>query len=108
MSANTLSPDYSSNIYLAVSVKSSSVYSSTPISLGPYPFVSDVGVVGELPNVKLLSIPKDEWQGTGEDILDVLRSDKENVLRVDVQKPRVRTKRGDPGRDEGDPGHDEL
>lgn len=87
--------DYHSNVYLAVSLTSSSLYSNTPISLTTYPSVSSLGNVGQLTDVKLLSVPKDQWQNFGEDILQLLRNDKENILRVDVQTPARRRKRGD-------------
>lgn len=86
--------DYASNVYLAVSLTPSSTYTSTPISLANYPSVSSIGNVGELQDVKLLSIPKDEWNTAGEDIMDALKGDKENILQVFVQEPKTRKKRG--------------
>lgn len=82
------------NIYLAVSLAPSSQYSTSRIDLPSYPSVSDIGPVGQLSDVKLLSIPKDEWENAGENILETLRQDKQNVLRVDVQMPKTRKKRG--------------
>ncbi|THH02547.1 hypothetical protein EW145_g6733 [Phellinidium pouzarii] len=104
MSATT--PDYNANVYVAVELTPSSLYSNTPISLAAYPSLSHAGNVGELTDVKLLSIPKNEWQGIGEDILQILREDTENVLRVYVQEQRSRKKRGDLEHEGG--GHDEL
>ncbi|KAI5118089.1 hypothetical protein M0805_007739 [Coniferiporia weirii] len=91
--------DYNANVYVAVSLTPSSIYSNTPISLSAYPSVAYAGNVGELSDVKLLSIPKDEWPSNGEDILRILKADTENVARVDVQQPMSRKKRG---------GYDEL
>lgn len=86
--------DYSANVYLAVSLTANSVYLNNPISLTTYPALSFVGNVGELADVKLVSVPKDEWQNIGEDILKSLRADKDNVVRVDFQEPKTRRKRG--------------
>ena len=65
-------------------------------------------MVGELSNVLLLAVPKDEWQNDGPTILEKLRDDKENVARVDVQEPKRRVKRGGDLQPEPQPGHDEL
>ena len=89
-----LSLDYNTNVYLAVSIQPMSQYTTTPISLASYPSVSDIGTVGQLTDVKLLSVPKDEWENVGTNILEILKQDTQNVLRVDVQMPKTRTKRG--------------
>lgn len=91
------------NVYLAVSLTPTSIYTNTPIALSEYPSVAQVGNVGELPDVKLLSVPKGEWQNINEDILQQLRKDSANIVRVDVQEPKARKKRG--GFEDG---HDEL
>jgi hypothetical protein len=106
--------DYSSNVYLAVSLTSSSVYQYNPIEIPSFPTVSQVGVVGELSNVLLLAVPKDEWQNDGPAILERLKEDKDNVARVDVQQPKRRLKRGGGTQAESEPEpvaqpeHDEL
>ncbi|KAL5512031.1 hypothetical protein ACEPAH_5250 [Sanghuangporus vaninii] len=90
-----LSLDYNSNVYLAVSLTPASILKSTPIQLNSYPSaVKDLGSMDNLPDVKLLSIPKDDWSNVGEDILKALRDDRGNILRVDEQKPKLRTKHG--------------
>ncbi|KAL5533505.1 hypothetical protein ACEPAF_5281 [Sanghuangporus sanghuang] len=90
-----LSLDYNSNVYLAVSLTPTSILKSTPIQLNSYPsIVEDLGSMDNLPDVKLLSIPKDDWSNVGEDILKALRDDRVNILRVDEQKPKLRAKRG--------------
>ena len=90
-----LSLDYNTNVYLAVSLTPSSTFKSTPIQLDSFPStVEDLGIMDNLPDTKILSVPKDEWSNVGEDILNALRNDKANVLRVDEQKPKLRTKRG--------------
>lgn len=94
-----LTLNYDTNVYLAVSLTSNSVYSDSSIMIPDFPSVSQVGNVGALADVKLLSVPKAEWQSIGEDVLKKLRGDKSNVIDVEVQEPKLRTKRG---------GHDEL
>ena len=95
MSSQTpLALNYDTNIYLAVSLASASAYTSLPIVLPEYPSVTQVGDVGALPDVKLLSVPKDEWLNIGEDVLRKLREDSVNIVRVDVQEPKTRKKRG--------------
>ena len=88
--------DLNSNVYLAVSFNptSSFVVERQTFSLPRYESVSDEGPVGSLADVKLLKIPKEIWRDSNEDILSALKSD-ENVLRVDVQEPKMRSKRRD-------------
>ena len=90
--------DYASNVYLAVSLTPSSAYLTNAIQLNPTSFtnvnINDLGTVGSLPDVKLLSVPKEEWETVGEDILRALKQDKENVVTVELQVPKQRVKRG--------------
>ena len=86
--------DYSANVYLAISLTANSVYLNKPVSIPSYPYLSYLGNVGQLADVKLVSVPKDDWQNIGEDILAYLRADKDNIARVDVQMPATRRKRG--------------
>ena len=92
--------DYAANIYLAVSLTPSSAYHGSPIEVPSFPAVTQIGNVGELSDVLLLAVPKDDWQSDGSTILQTLKEDKDNVVRVDVQEPKRRMKKG------GD--HDEL
>lgn len=87
--------DYNANVYIAVTLTPSSAYLNNAINLPAYPSVTTAGNVGQLEDVKLLSVPKDEWRSAGDDILKLLREDQGNVLRVDVQEPKIRRKRGD-------------
>lgn len=83
--------DYNLNVYLAVSLTDASKYKYEPINIAP---ATDIGNVGSLEDVKLLSVPKDAWLDAQEQILHILNGDRENVQRVDVQQPKLRTKRG--------------
>lgn len=91
--------DYNANIYLAVSLTPSSIYHNAPVEVPSYPGVTQIGNVGELSDVLLLAVPKDEWQTDGTAIVEKLKEDTSNVARVDVQEPKRRVKRGE---------HDEL
>ena len=93
-----LALNYNTNVYVAVSLTSNSQYTNSPIVIPGYPSVTQVGSVGALPDVKLLRVPKNEWQNIGKDVLQWLEKDRTNIKYVDVQVPRQRTKRG--GRDE--------
>ena len=84
-------PDHSSNIYLAVSLTGSSKYKSESIVVPP---ATDVGYVGALDTVKLLSVPKDKWTDAQERITEILNGDKENIESFAIQQPKLRTKRG--------------
>ncbi|KAJ7643936.1 hypothetical protein FB45DRAFT_896476 [Roridomyces roridus] len=89
-----LSLNYAANTYLAVTLPAASSYLTTPESLGiVHPAVAHVGQVGEMPDVQLVSVPKEEWegpQGKREEILQALKA----VGKVDVQAPKQRAKRG--------------
>lgn len=90
-----MSLDYGSNVYLAIFLSPSSAYLSTPLTLSEYPSVSAVGNVGALEYVKLLSIPKSEWERSSDAILSLLKGDTGNIQRVEVQEPKRRAKRGE-------------
>jgi len=83
--------DHTANVYLAVSLSSSSPYLQNPSELSSaHPSVTHVGQVGQMSDVQLFSIPKD---GSQHDILELLNA-QEGVTRVDVQDVKRRTKRG--------------
>ena len=90
----TTALDYSTNVYLAVSLTPTSIYHNTPVQIASFPSVSQVGNVGALVDVLLLAVPKTDWASGGEDILKTLKEDKENVMRVDVQETKRRVKKG--------------
>ncbi|KAF7791052.1 hypothetical protein EIP86_002012 [Pleurotus ostreatoroseus] len=63
--------------------------------LASHPAVAYVGHVGELQDVRLLSVPKERWGQAQADILANLNSIN-GVKGVEVQQPpRTRVKRGD-------------
>lgn len=85
--------DHNSNIYLAVTVSPSSHVYENPAELATRPELTYVGQVGQLRDVHLLSIPRDDWSQTQADVLSAIRN-VNGVQRVDVQEaPRTRTKR---------------
>jgi len=87
-----MSPD-NSNIYLAVVLARSSPFYTNPSGLSASHFtVNHVGNVGQLPDVQLFSVPKVEWDSRKQDILDFLKGS-EGVQRVEVQSPKMRSKR---------------
>ena len=96
----TTALDYSTNVYLAVSLTPTSIYHNTPVQITSFPTVNQVGNVGALTDVLLLAVPKTDWESGGGGILETLRGDKANVVRVDVQEKKRRAKRGG--------GHEEL
>lgn len=100
-----LALDHSASVYLAVTLSPSSIYTSNPINLPQHPSLIDVGHVGELSDVKLLSVPKEDWPTVGDDILRTLLEDKDNIVDISKQEPNARTKRREVD-DTG--GHDEL
>jgi hypothetical protein len=82
-----------SNVYLAVTFARSSPFYANPSGLSAsHSVVNHVGVVGQLPDVQLFSVPKVEWDSQQQDILSFLKGS-EGVQRVDVQSPKKRSKR---------------
>jgi hypothetical protein len=86
--------DHTANAYLAVSLSPSSPYLQNPSELSSaHPSVTHVGQVGQMSDVQLFSIPKQEWDRAQHDILGLLNA-QQGVTRVDVQAVTQRTKRG--------------
>ncbi|KAJ7777834.1 hypothetical protein DFH07DRAFT_730818 [Mycena maculata] len=89
-----LNLNYAGNTYLAVTLPPASSYLQTPASLGlVHPAVAHVGQVGEMPDVQLVSVPKQEWE-VSEAVRAEILAAFEAVGKVDVQKPKQRAKRG--------------
>ncbi|TFK32605.1 hypothetical protein BDQ12DRAFT_692303 [Crucibulum laeve] len=82
--------DHNNFTYLAVTLSPS----TSPSSLSAGPHLTHIGQVGQLQDVQLFSVPKLEWQNHGDDILKDI-GERDGVLRVDVQVPERRAKRGD-------------
>jgi hypothetical protein len=86
--------DHIANTYLAVSLSPSSPYLHNPSALSDaHPSVTHVGQVGQMSDVQLFSIPRQEWNHAQQDILGFLNA-QQGVIRVDVQAVKQRTKRG--------------
>lgn len=82
-----------SNVYLAVSLARTSPFYTNPSGLSAsHSAVNHVGNVGQLPDVQLFSVPKVVWDSQQQDILSFLKGS-EGVQRVDVQSPKMRSKR---------------
>ncbi|KAJ3570001.1 hypothetical protein NP233_g4691 [Leucocoprinus birnbaumii] len=86
--------DFTSNVYLSITLSSSSSLFSSPSSLASTSSsLTYQGPVGSLPDVQLYSIPKPNWGNIQEEVLSDIRG-REGVVRVDiVQPPRQRKKR---------------
>ncbi|KAI0041175.1 hypothetical protein FA95DRAFT_1549020 [Auriscalpium vulgare] len=87
-------PNYDTHTYLTVALAPSSPLLVAPSQLtARHPGLVYVGRVGELHDVQLIGVPKDVWAKSAGLIVSAL-TDSEGVLRVDVQEPRRRAKRG--------------
>ncbi len=86
--------NHASNVYVTVTISSSSPLSRDPEELARRSSLTYVGNVGQLQDVHVLSVPKSSWDNTQHDVLRRLNS-MEGVTRVEVQEPpRTRAKRG--------------
>jgi len=54
----------------------------------------NAGKAGALPNIHVFSVPKRTWEHLSAAIIQALRQ-ADGILRVDVQEPRTRAKRGE-------------
>lgn len=85
--------DHNANIYLAVSLPSGSSYLTQPQSLAQtHHLLNHVGQVGQLEDIHMYSVPKDEWEQNQEEVLSLLKA-QDGVGRVDVQSLAPRAKR---------------
>ena len=85
--------DHSSNVYLTASISRNSALYQNPAQLASHPALTYVGQVGELRDVQLLSVSRDEWPRVQGDVLGYLDG-LDGVQRVDVQAaPHMRAKR---------------
>ena len=85
--------DHNANVYLAVTLSSSSALYQNPQDLAAHPALTHIGQAGQLRDVQLLSVPRDDWERVQSDVLSKLNS-LHGVSRVDVQEPpRMRSKR---------------
>lgn len=85
--------DHGANVYLAVTISPNSPLFQHPEQLAVHPALTHVGQVGELRDVQLLSVPRENWSGAQNDVMSSLNG-VDGVKRVDVQDPpRMRAKR---------------
>ncbi|KAG9100823.1 hypothetical protein FRC06_003644 [Ceratobasidium sp. 370] len=96
-------PDYAAFTYLAVTLSPQSPLFTNPNALATRTSetiqgagVQHVGRVGELDDVQLFSVPKSVWDGAGGESTKILEAIKaqEGVKGVDIQVPKMRSKRG--------------
>ena len=83
--------DHNANTYLAITLSPSLPYLLDPSSLGKvHPSAIHVGQVGEMKDVQLISVPKQQWDSAQKDILN----GQEGIRGVDIQSVKVWPKRG--------------
>ncbi|KAJ7131717.1 hypothetical protein C8R43DRAFT_657942 [Mycena crocata] len=88
-----LNLNYTANTYLAVTLPPASSYFQAPTSLAQvHPAAAHVGQVGAMPDVQLVSVPKQEWEVSETLRAEILAAFKA-VGKVDVQEPKQRAKR---------------
>ncbi|KAI0781529.1 hypothetical protein BD413DRAFT_506018 [Trametes elegans] len=93
--STSLARNHEENVFLTVTLDPTSALYNNPDGLAVDPLIQRLGRVGELQDVQLLSVPRPNWPGVQGAILDALNA-LPGVLRVDVlEKPKLRTKRGD-------------
>ncbi|KAH9002948.1 hypothetical protein EDB86DRAFT_2894126 [Lactarius hatsudake] len=76
-----LSLNYATHAYLALLLTQSSS------------LLADPSAAGQLPDIHLFSVPKTTWEHSSAAIISALRQT-DGVLKVEIQEPRVRAKRG--------------
>ncbi|KIK64367.1 hypothetical protein GYMLUDRAFT_39915 [Collybiopsis luxurians FD-317 M1] len=83
------------NTYVAVTLAPNSPFLSMPSSLSSlHPSLTHVGQVGQLNDIQLVSVPKEDWGNIGEEVLRKLKGS-DGVQGVSVQELKQRAKRGD-------------
>ncbi|KAI0933419.1 hypothetical protein AcV5_005566 [Taiwanofungus camphoratus] len=88
--------NHQENVYLAATIASSSRFFDNPAALASiHPSLTYIGIVGQMRDVQLLSVPRESWQRIQGEVLGSLNG-LDGIRRVDVQdSPRARVKRGD-------------
>jgi hypothetical protein len=87
--------NFDANAYISVTLDPSAASFGSPATLAAgHNAVEYVGPVGQLADVQLVSVPKDQWPAAQADVLGWLKS-RPGVVHVEVQgPPRTRAKRG--------------
>ncbi|KAI0264444.1 hypothetical protein BC834DRAFT_970774 [Gloeopeniophorella convolvens] len=83
--------NYAKHAYLAIVLTQNSPLLTRPANV--HPDLTHLGPAGPLPDIHLFSVPRSTWDLSAATILNALRQT-DGVLRVDVQEPRARAKRG--------------
>lgn len=85
--------DHHKNTYVAITLSKNSRYFDHPSGITSiHPLLNYCGPVGELPDVHLVSMSKEDWLRDGHSVmLQLMGSD--GVLHVEVQVLRTRRKR---------------
>ncbi|KAI9428882.1 hypothetical protein H4582DRAFT_1828819 [Lactarius indigo] len=86
-----LSLNYATHAYLTLLLAQSSSLLADPSVVHPH--LKHLGPVGQLPDIHLFSVPKATWEHSSAAIINALRQT-DGVLKVDIQEPRIRAKRG--------------
>ncbi|KAL1744285.1 hypothetical protein HDZ31DRAFT_39023 [Schizophyllum fasciatum] len=82
--------NFAANVYVALTLASSIEPSSVPSTAGLTSSLNHVGPVGQLRDVQLYSIPKDQWS----DEIAARLKGTNGVMHIDVQaEPKQRAKR---------------
>ena len=85
--------DHDNYTYLAITLSEHSQYFNNPSSITSiHPSLNYCGQVGELSDVHLVSVSKDVWLRDGSALMSQLVGS-EGVMHVDVQIPKMRSKR---------------
>ncbi|KAI9069467.1 hypothetical protein FKP32DRAFT_1608394 [Trametes sanguinea] len=90
-----LAQNHDENVFLTVTLSPTSVLYNDPDGLAAaHPLIRRLGRVGQLEDVQVLSVPRQDWPRVEGEVMDALNA-LPGVLRVDVQeKPKARVKRG--------------
>jgi hypothetical protein len=86
--------DHNVNTYISVTLDPSAPSFGSPSTLAGHQALTYVGPVGQLADVQLLSVPRDQWPASETDVLTWIRA-QPGIVHVEVQAPpRMRAKRG--------------
>ncbi|KAI0001449.1 hypothetical protein BJV74DRAFT_69208 [Russula compacta] len=84
------SANHDTHTLLAVRLSPSSSLLADPSTV--HPDLKHIGPAGALPDIHVFSVPKPTWGHSSAAIIHALRQT-DGVLRVDVQEPRMRSRR---------------
>ncbi|OBZ75955.1 hypothetical protein A0H81_04936 [Grifola frondosa] len=67
-----LALNHDANIYLAVTLSPSSALFSNPAALAIHPYVTHLGKAGQIPDIQLLSVPRQSWERVRDEVITAL------------------------------------